>query len=855
MGHTTPKNKIPVVFISSTVEDLKPYRAAARDAAISAGFHPVMFEHWTARDQRRPAAESLNQVSQANVLVVIVAHRYGWVPSASDQSPKECKSITWLECEKARGGNKEVLAFVVDKDAEWQAELKEAHRMTVALEQRKATPELLEEVQHNLDLLHEFKRWLEDGRIRATFGNLDEFSGKLGIALRDWRKRYPEFSETCGIKLSDMGDPRKYLELLRQQTAWIDIRGLEVGTGKAHRFPIEDLYIPLTTRRATGKPRKSDTAKPAARKKRRDATAWRRVELQEALADRRLVIVGDPGAGKTTFLRRIALALSDPLPEEKSPATSSRPKVNGTFRDQDDTSMTFRRRLVAALRRASSSKKREIAGATEEGGDRPFPILIRISDLGEHIRNCYLRQGYSGPTRKESPQWIVDFLNTQNAELNWGLDEAFFRRKLEDGYAILLLDGLDEAPTRIERESMARLVENATHAYNLCQFVVTTRPLVYAGEATMADFHGAQIEALSAEAIERFLEHWCRGLFPESSLAAERHLAELSEALRSRREIRDMATNPVMLTALAVLHWNERRLPEQRADLYESILTWLARSRQKRPGREPAERCLTLLQHLALGMQDHPRGRQVQVSKGWAAEVLSSQFPMVPEGERFQKAQEFLDDEEVDSGIIVSRAGEIRFWHLTFQEYLAARAIAGQPDSAQHELLLTGNKIYKAEWREVALLLGGVLRVKQGQDKVDGLITAILKRLGTRPPLEEVLRFAGLLQAMLGDLRPLRYEPADPRLRPWIDQMHHALKTLTPREEKVIKLRFGWQGQYTLEEVGQAFAATRKLIQQIETKALRKLRHPSRSRRFAGFVPFQQPEGALPNPRSLDVAG
>jgi RNA polymerase primary sigma factor len=55
------------------------------------------------------------------------------------------------------------------------------------------------------------------------------------------------------------------------------------------------------------------------------------------------------------------------------------------------------------------------------------------------------------------------------------------------------------------------------------------------------------------------------------------------------------------------------------------------------------------------------------------------------------------------------------------------------------------------------------------------------------------------------------------------------LKTLTPREEKVIKMRFGVGdgSEHTLEEVGQNFAVTRERIRQIEAKALRKLRHPS----------------------------
>jgi len=66
------------------------------------------------------------------------------------------------------------------------------------------------------------------------------------------------------------------------------------------------------------------------------------------------------------------------------------------------------------------------------------------------------------------------------------------------------------------------------------------------------------------------------------------------------------------------------------------------------------------------------------------------------------------------------------------------------------------------------------------------------------------------------------------------EQTAEVLKSLSPREEKIIKMRFGLQdgGEHTLEEVGQFFAVTRERIRQIEAKALRKLRHPSRSHRL-----------------------
>ena len=64
------------------------------------------------------------------------------------------------------------------------------------------------------------------------------------------------------------------------------------------------------------------------------------------------------------------------------------------------------------------------------------------------------------------------------------------------------------------------------------------------------------------------------------------------------------------------------------------------------------------------------------------------------------------------------------------------------------------------------------------------------------------------------------------------------LATLTPREERVLRMRFGigMNTDHTLEEVGQQFAVTRERIRQIEAKALRKLKHPSRSRKLRSFL-------------------
>ena len=80
------------------------------------------------------------------------------------------------------------------------------------------------------------------------------------------------------------------------------------------------------------------------------------------------------------------------------------------------------------------------------------------------------------------------------------------------------------------------------------------------------------------------------------------------------------------------------------------------------------------------------------------------------------------------------------------------------------------------------------------------------------------------------------------------EKVREVLKSLTPREEKVLKMRFGIDvaSEHTLEEVGKDFSVTRERIRQIEVKALRKLRHPSRSRKLQTFIETEAPEAGTP---------
>ena len=160
------------------------------------------------------------------------------------------------------------------------------------------------------------------------------------------------------------GDPTRYLQLLRDATEYLDIRGLKVGCETAQRYPIEALYIPLTIPTTVAR----REAKSQSDEVRVELHAH--VELQEALQSPKLVIVGSPGSGKTTFLQRVAFALSQALLGEDSLAAESRLELNET----------------------------------------PLPIRIRIGEPAQHISNRKKHaDGSTCPPTDESPEWLLDY--------------------------------------------------------------------------------------------------------------------------------------------------------------------------------------------------------------------------------------------------------------------------------------------------------------------------------------------------------------------------------------------------------------------------------------------------------------
>jgi RNA polymerase primary sigma factor len=121
------------------------------------------------------------------------------------------------------------------------------------------------------------------------------------------------------------------------------------------------------------------------------------------------------------------------------------------------------------------------------------------------------------------------------------------------------------------------------------------------------------------------------------------------------------------------------------------------------------------------------------------------------------------------------------------------------------------------------------------EDKVREIIKIAQEPVSLETPIGEEE------DSHLGDFIPDDDAPAPAEAAAFTllkEQLMSVLSTLTPREEKVLKLRFGIEDgrTRTLEEVGKEFNVTRERIRQIEAKALRKLRHPSRSKKLKDFL-------------------
>ena len=566
-------------------------------------------------------------------------------------------------------------------------------------------------------------------------------------------------------------DLRRYLDDLLEEVGTIKIPGIRTRAGEAlPPEPIEQLYTPLRSKevraRDMGRIAHAEAQARVADERGDDdgESEAQRVTLAELLSEHRhLLLIGQPGAGKSTFSDLVVCMLARDLVGPRTPAAAEDEKA------EDEPALPWRT---------------EYLGLSPERAP-PLPALLRVRDLV----GVLAREEECGDSRRPDDfGWILRLLAGRTQPTDASVDRGHDVRVQQwrdwldaeggDG-ALLILDGLDEAANTSVHERVVKIIRSACKQWSGCRIIVTSRPFGVEGLLVRGHgFHRAEIDDFGPEEIELFVGKWSRAIYARAQKSAGKSARNLLEAIRDREDLRKLARNPVMLTCLCVIHYNgDGKLPHGRARVYRAILDWLLESRaeQRRADGYRDGLVQLALEELAVAMMKGTTrrpGKMATIDLGEAVRAIEAPirryFPEKknPEGPR-PIGERFLRREcELSSAIEQTADNKLQFWHLTLQEYLVALRIARSDDWRREVEAHLDDR----QWDEVIALIPGCMFDANGPSRVDDLLEMILDRDEGSGLLAEVKRLINLGRA-LAPLSAYGYE-----LAPFLDERRADLK-------------------------------------------------------------------------------
>jgi formylglycine-generating enzyme required for sulfatase activity len=615
-------------------------------AAHAAEFNADLQENWTAEDHP-PLDACLERVRKADVLAVIVAHRYGWVPEDEEHN-SEGKSITWLECEEAVAHGKHVLAFVVDEGAAWPDKLKDKADLERAgeMDDDEAADALLKATRKRMKGLKAFKQWLGARGLRRTFRTKNELRLEMERALKAWRSR--QAAQGAGQRTQEGGPPPiplAYLAWLRHECESVELLGLE-AQGR-HPTRLSQVYVPALTPAA----RPSDALDESAdRAEIRDDRPQHDLLLSR-LGEDSLYVPGDPGAGKSTFCRWFALvAASDNVPAHPIADPEA-------YREIYPEPLRDRLPVLVPLREFWQS----------------LPLERGVQRLGRDALVTALGGWLAGRTGAER------------------MPSSTFAALLKAGRALLILDGVDEVPLSDGPEprrtypragllaALADGRETWTEAGN--RLLVTSRPYgLRAEDMARLGLPEAPLSALEDELQALFIRRWYAAADPDR---AEEKAQGLIDHLAERADLAELKRNPMLLTALCVRYGEGRRLPQDQHDLYDKIINNVLFNRYRGEDHERAAvrgrlAAIALGMHTGASIQLTRTTPEAAVSLDEVERILADYAELNPATEAGSTAAAQRRDELLArSGLLIGRGpGKAGFYHFSFQEFLAAEHLA-----------------------------------------------------------------------------------------------------------------------------------------------------------------------------------
>lgn len=355
----------------------------------------------------------------------------------------------------------------------------------------------------------------------------------------------------------------------------------------------------------------------------------------------------------------------------------------------------------------------KIAAAEEElvmAGQQAIPLLLRVRQLDPQN----LPHGAALIEKATASKDIAALM-----PLGW------IDRQMRDGRVLFMLDGLDETEPELHNRYLIPWMFKLCQRYPDCRYLVSSRPIGYpAGTLRSLEFAECGLLDFGDPEIAEYTSHWCTAVRlarnePEDEARREGAAdgKRIIDGFEGHPYIRDLARNPLMLSAICLVNYFEGgRLPKDRAVLYKLCVEGLLHHWDQRRGIHSEfgfDEKLRTCREVALAMQaDNLAEYGADKAQEIFATVLGDSA----------RAERLLNHIRRRTGLLLERRpGIFAFAHLTFQEYLAARAVhEGNRLGVDAERLVREHD--DGRWQEVIALYSGLAPAPATRDMIGRLI-------------------------------------------------------------------------------------------------------------------------------------